>query len=94
MNLAVAAAVDERREPADLHLASNHDEQIGPAHLENKTRFRIDEMRILTALREPDDRDPVTTDLACKRRQVLGRCDNANRCRRECDAQREHHHGQ
>ena len=78
LNLRVAAAVDERRQPADLQLAADDDEQVRAADLEDEARLRIDEVRVLVPLGEGDDRDLVAADLARQRGQIFGRGDDAH----------------
>ena len=81
LDLRVAAAVDERRQPSDFQFATDHDEEIGAADFEDKARFRIDEMRILISLGEADDRDVVAADFARQRGKVFGCSNDAHRCR-------------
>src|SRR5262249_4488823 len=38
LDLGVAALVDERRQPADLQLATHHDQQVGGVELEDEAR--------------------------------------------------------
>src|SRR2546430_12974150 len=47
LNLRVAALRDERRQPADLEIASDHNEDVGVIELEDEARLRLDEVRVL-----------------------------------------------
>ena len=76
LNLRVAALLDERRQPADLELAPDDDQQVGFLELEDEARLRFDEVRILIALRERIDGDPIAAHLLRDRRQILGRGDD------------------
>ena len=49
LNLRVAALLDERRQPADLELAADDDQQIGLLQLQDEARLGLDEVRILIA---------------------------------------------
>ena len=73
LDLRVAAAGQQRRQPADLELAADDDQQVGAAHRENEARLRINEVRILVALRERRDRHLVAADLARERAEIFGR---------------------
>ena len=64
LDLRVPALRDERRQPADLELAADDDQQIGAIQLDDEARLRFDEMRILIATRERFDGDLVAADLA------------------------------
>ena len=48
--LRVAALLDERRQPADLQLAADDDQDVRLLQLEDEARLRLDEVRILVAL--------------------------------------------
>ena len=76
LNLAVAALLNQRRQPADFELPADGDQQIGALELEDEARLRLDEVRILIALGDRFDGDPIAADLAPDRRQVLGRGDH------------------
>ena len=49
LDLRVAALLDERREPADLELAPDHDEQVGLRELQDEAGLGLDEVGILVA---------------------------------------------
>jgi hypothetical protein len=72
LNLAVAAARQQRWEPPNLQLASNDDQDIGLAHRENEARFRIDKVRVLISARQRRHRHPVAADLAGQRSKIFG----------------------
>ena len=72
LDLRVAALLDERRQPADLQLASDDDQQVGLLQLQDEAWLGFDEVRILVAARERIDGDAIAADLARDRRQVLG----------------------
>src|SRR5262249_22582728 len=76
LDLRVAALLNERRQPTDLQLTSNHDQQVGLLQLENEARLRLDEVRILIAAGDGLDRDAIAADPAGNRREVLGRGDH------------------
>src|SRR5205814_8235255 len=76
LNLRVAALLDERRQPADLQLASDDDEEVRLLQLEDEARLRLDEMWILIAFRDRLDGDAIAADLARNRRQIFGRGDD------------------
>ena len=71
LDLRVAALLDERRQPADLELASDRYQQVRFLKLEDEARLRLDEMRILIASRHRFDRDPIAADLTPDRREIL-----------------------
>ncbi len=64
LDFRVAAARDQRGQPANLQFAADRDEHIGAADLEDEARFRIDLMRILIAPRERDDVHAIAADFA------------------------------
>jgi hypothetical protein len=47
LNAGIPALRDERRQPTDLELQSDKDQQIGVLEFKEETRFRFDEVRIL-----------------------------------------------
>ena len=49
LNLRVAALLDQRRQPADLQLAADDDQQVGLLQLQDEARLGLDEVRILIA---------------------------------------------
>ena len=53
----------QRRQPADLQLAADDDQQVGLLQLQDEARLRLDEVRILVALGDRLDRDLVAADL-------------------------------
>ena len=73
LNLRVPALLDERRQPADLELAADADQHVGLLQLEDEARLRLDEVRVLIALRHRVDGDVIAADLARDRREILGR---------------------
>src|SRR5262249_26453583 len=72
LDLRVAALLDERRQPADLELAADYDQHVGPLKLQDEARLRFDEMRILIAPGDGLDANPIAADLARDRREILG----------------------
>src|SRR5205823_985409 len=76
LNLGVAALLDERRQPPDLELAPDEDQEVRPLKFQDEARLRFDEMRILIAARERLDRDLVAADLTRDRREILDRGDH------------------
>ena len=72
LDLRVAALLDQRRQPADLQLAADDDQQVGLLQLEDEARLGFDEVRILIAARDRLDGDAVAADLARNRREILG----------------------
>ena len=84
LDLRVAAAVEERRQPADLQLAADRDIQVGAAHRQDEARLRLHEVRILIALRERGHRHLVATDLAGDRPEVFGRRNDVQLALRVC----------
>jgi hypothetical protein len=71
----VATLLDERRQPAKLQIAADDDQQVRSLKPQDVTRLGLDEMRILIPSRNGLHVDPITTDLACQRRQIFGRRD-------------------
>src|SRR6185369_6021003 len=70
LNLRVAAAADERRQPADLQLAADDDQEVGPADSQDEARLRIDKVRILVPLGERRDGDAVAANFLRERSEV------------------------
>src|SRR5205807_5478842 len=64
---------DERREPADFQLEADDDQEICVAELEEETRFRLDEMRVLVAACDGLRSNLVAADFLRERGKV-GRC--------------------
>ena len=72
LDLRVAALVEQRRQPADLQLAADDDQQVGLRELEDEARLRLDEVRVLVAARDRLDLHLVAADLARQVGEVLG----------------------
>src|SRR4029450_12742158 len=60
-----------RRQPSDLEVAPDDDQEVGAIELEHEAWLGFDEMRILIAARQRLDFDPIPADLARDGRQVL-----------------------
>ena len=76
LNLAVSALLNERREPADLELAADGNQQVCFLELQDEARLRFDEMRILIAFRDRVDGRAIAGHLARNRREILRRRDD------------------
>src|SRR5215510_4618002 len=83
LNPGISALVDERRQPADLQLQSDHDQQIRIPQPQQKARLRLDEMWILISLGNRFDRDLISTHLLRQRRHI-GRSGNDRQFLRLC----------
>ena len=66
----IAALCDKRRQPSDLQLQSNADQQIRLAQLQQKARLGFDKMRVLISPGEGFDIDLVATDFPGQRGHV------------------------
>ena len=75
-DVVVAALIEQRRQPADLQLQANDFEQIGVLQKKQKTRFRLDEVRVLIALADGDDLDAIAADFTGDRRRIFRRRDD------------------
>ena len=76
LNLSITTLLDERRQPADLEIATDQDEKVGLLELENEARFRLNEVRILIAFCDRIDRYVIAADLTRNGCEVLRRCDD------------------
>src|SRR5262249_52783279 len=72
LDLAVPALLNQGRQPADLELATDDDQYVGFLQLQDEARFRLDEVRILVAARQPLDVRAIAGHFARDRREVLG----------------------
>jgi len=79
-NAVVAALIEERRKPADLELEPDDFEQIGVAKQQQIARLRLDEVRILIALRDRRDVYAIAADFFRERREILNGGDDFERC--------------
>ncbi len=64
LDVAVARAGLERRQPADLEREADGDEQVGAREREREVGPGVDEVRVLRRERERLDRDVIAADLA------------------------------
>ena len=81
-DLVVAALVDQRRQVADLELEAGDDQQIRLRELQHERGLRVDEVRVLVALREGEGLDAVAADGVGDRREVLDARDDRGPSRR------------
>src|SRR2546427_164613 len=80
----------EWRQPSDFELAPDDDQHVGPLQLEDEARLRLDEMRVLIALRQRLDGGAIAANLARDRREILGRRDDVQLPLRARRQRREH----
>src|SRR5687768_7299284 len=78
-NLAVASAVHERRQPADFEVRATLDEHVRLVQHPNKTRPRIDEVRVFRTLGNGSDFHFVSADVFGDGTKVRQRCDDVER---------------
>ncbi len=79
LDLRVPALRDERREPADLEIAADDDQQVRLVQDQDEARLRLDEMRVLVALGQRRDLDLVAPHFLGDGRHVLSGGDNVER---------------
>src|SRR6266849_2452097 len=72
LNLRGAGLGDQRRQPADLQLQSDHYEQVRPAQLQQKAGFGFDKVRVLISSGDGLHVDAVAADLLRQGGQVGG----------------------
>src|ERR1051326_3313579 len=69
----ITALLDQRRQPADLEIASYKDQYVGPLQLENEAGLRLDKVWILIALCDRIDRNVVTAHFSRDSGKILRR---------------------
>ena len=75
----VPALLDERRKPAALQIAADHNQQVGAHELENEAGLGLDEMRVLVPARDGFDGDAIAAYFARQRCQILRRRHDVHR---------------
>ena len=73
LNPRISALGDQRREPTDFQLQSDHDQQVRLPQPQKKTRLGLNKMWVLITLGNGLHIDLVTAHFLRKRRQVGGR---------------------
>ena len=72
----ITALRDERRQPADLEIKPDLDQQVGVLQLQQETRLGFDEVWILIALGDRFNIDAVASDFLRQGGHVRGRGDH------------------
>ena len=76
LDLRVASAHQQGRQPADLQVQADVEEQVGSIQLERQARLGVDEVGILGGERKGTDADQVSPDPFRQGRQVGNRSDH------------------
>ena len=72
LDLGIAALRDQRRQPPNLKVESDDDEQVGMAQFQKKAGLGLDKMRVLIAFGDRFNVDLVAANLLRQRSQVRG----------------------
>src|SRR5262249_43232952 len=76
LDFRIAALRLQRRQPTDLELQADGDQQISFLQLQKKARLRFDEVWVLVALGDGVDGNAIAAHLAPDRSEIFGRGDN------------------
>jgi hypothetical protein len=79
LDVRVARAGEEYREPPDLEVETDEEQQIGAVQLEREARLRVDEVRILRRERERADVHRLAADVLRDRGEIGDGRDDAER---------------